>query len=404
MPRISTPLDPEGRRTSQPGDSSPTKPHTMPTSKSIGVKTVRRIEPREILPNHFTGRPFREAGGCPLAERVRVLVYFLVALLANAFLLAVPTTASAALVRPTYSVGDRWVYDLSGTLDALPGSNATSPGDLSFQLVGRLEVEVRGLEPRGVRVASVARGYLNGSFSLPPPFGGTVTVTGSFAADGTELWEGQNYFPIESNGTTTYSADITFIVTSRMNAMIRANANTTVGPGSVFPLEVGNSSTVDLSTTLRTNSTFTFLGNTTTSENTTTGFTSWKREVLALETVSVGAGSFASYKLNQSLGSFPGFVSAGGAAGGNETAYFSNDVGYYTKRVGYANGTPVAEANLRSYAYGARASYLIPILLIVLAAVVSGIVFALWYRRRKKRATSAPPTPSSPPNEVEHAR
>jgi len=311
------------------------------------------------------------------------------------------------MVRPTYAIGNRWVYTLSGSLDTFPGFNGSSFGGFAFDLTGRLEIEVRGFVAGAVRVDSLARGYLNGSFTLPPQLGGgTASVTGTFTSDGTELWENRSYIAIESNATTTYSADITYFLTSHLDALIRTDANMTVGPNTMFPLDVGNASTVDVSTTLTTNSTFTFLGNTTTAENTTTVFTSLRREVVGLETVRVEAGTFSSYKLNQTLGSFPGLVSAGGFAQGNETAYFSNDVGYYTKRVAYANGTPVAEATLKSYSYGASgpSSFPFPILILLIVAVASTILFIVWYTRRKKRPTSVPPEAPSLETGGERAR
>src|SRR3989454_7600739 len=56
---------------------------------------------------------------------------------------------------------------------------------------------------------------------------------------------------------------------------------------------------------------------------------------------------FRSYKLNQTLGSFPG-IPSGLSGGGNETAYFSNDVGFYVKRVAYENGTDRKSTRLNS--------------------------------------------------------
>lgn len=342
-----------------------------------------------------------------MARRARSLAYFLSTLLVSTSLLALHGTASAAMVRPTYAVGNRWVYTLSGSIDTFPGFNGSSSGGFAFELTGRLEVEVHGFVARAVRVDSLARGYLNGSFSLPPQLGGgTASVTGTFTSDGTELWEDQGYFAIESNATTTFSADISYFITTHLDAAIRTDANTTVGPNNLFPLDVGSASTVDLSTTVTTNSTFTFLGNTTTAENTTTVFSSWRRDVVALETVRVEAGTFSSYKLNQTLGSFPGLVSGGAFAEGNETAYFSNDVGYYTKRVAYVNGTPVAETTLKSYTYGAPApsSFPFPILILLVVAVAAAILFIVWFTRRKKRPTSAPPGGPSSERGGEHAR
>jgi hypothetical protein len=69
----------------------------------------------------------------------------------------------------------------------------------------------------------------------------------------------------------------------------------------------------------------TFFGETRSLDNETEVSAFWHREVVAAETVTVEAGSFASYELNQSLGTFPGILVM---TGNNETAYFSNEVGF----------------------------------------------------------------------------
>src|SRR3989454_8967272 len=115
---------------------------------------------------------------------------------------------------------------------------------------------------------------------------------------------------------------------------------------------------------------------------------------------------FRSYKLNQTLGSFPG-IPAGLPGGGNETAYFSNDVGFYVKRVAYENGRPAAEMRLRSYSYGASPpSGLSAIQLLLIIAVPAAIVLllALLLWRRRKARIQGGTSPGTPPATEGHEK
>jgi hypothetical protein len=311
-------------------------------------------------------------------------------------------SADAALSKPTYIAGDRWVYVLTSTLDSFPGLNASQAGTIHFDLVGQAEVDILGsssVVSGGVTIPTVAArtttsGFLNGTFQLPGV--GRAHVTGTFKSSASEDWEDRAYLVIRSNTTTTYTADVTFVITTQLVASLRANATTSVASIPPFDLDVGQSASASLQTHLVVNSTVTAAGRTQSSENRTDVSSLWRREVLSRESVSVEAGIFAAYKMNQTVGGFAGFVGLSG--GTNETAYFSNDTGNYVKRDAYANGTRVAEMRLTSYSFGARASSfgLIDWLLIVVAvAAGSLLVFAYW-RRRKKRLPGAPSGGSQP--------
>ena len=117
--------------------------------------------------------------------------------------------------------------------------------------------------------------------------------------------------------------------------------------------------------------------------------------------MTVEAGTFLTYKLNQTLETFPGIP--GAFEGGNETAYFSNDIGYYVKRQAYANGTPAAEMSLKSYTYGARPAgpSVVDLLLFVAVPIaLAGVVAFVIWRRRKRRKHGVPsPDRPSPPRE-----
>jgi hypothetical protein len=313
--------------------------------------------------------------------------------------------ADGALRKPTYAAGDKWVYVLDGSLAGFPGFNA-SQGTFHLGLVGFVYVNVIGsgivLVNNGsvsaVRVDSRATGFLNGTFSVPG--GGSGQITGSFTTTSTEFWEGQAYLPMESLGTTSYHADVTFGITTPLLFDLRVNATTSYSSLPPFDLDVGQNASANFTAHVELNSTFTAFFQTMTSQNETDLTSTWHRDVLSRENVTVEAGTFSTYKLNQTLGSFPG-IPSGLSGGGNETAYFSNDVGFYVKRVAYENGTPAAEMRLRSYSYGAGPPSGISatqvLLFIVLPIAVVALVVVLLWRRRKARiqGQASPPAPSA---------
>src|SRR2546430_1054824 len=341
----------------------------------------------------------------------RRAAWLLVSVLVVAVFNGAAARAGAALSKPTYAAGDHWVYVLDGSLDGFPNLNSSQTGAFHFDLVGHVEVNVLG--PSSVLSGSVpipvvavdtsASGFLNGTFAVPNV--GTAHVTGTFTTRTSEIWEDRAYLPIRSNTTTSYSADVTlgFGFSTRLTATVRVNASASVATIPAFELEVGQNASAALQTHLVVNSTVTLAGSTQSSENRTDVFSVWRREVLSRESVTVEVGTFTAYKLNQTVGSFPGI---GGISGGtNETAYFSNETGYYVKRDAYANGTRVAEMRLKSYSYGAKGSTfgLIDWLLLVAAAAVGGVLVLMYWKRRKKRITE-PPLGVSEPTKVERTR
>jgi len=332
----------------------------------------------------------------------RGATWLLVSVLVVAVFNGMAALAGAALSKPTYAAGDRWVYVLDGSLNAFPNLNSSQTGAFHFDLVGRVEVKVLG--PSSVLSGSVpipvvavdtsASGFLNGTFAVPNV--GTAHVTGTFTTRTSEIWEDRAYLPIQSNTTTSYSADVTLGFSTSFTATVRANASASVATIPPFELEVGQNASAALQTHLVVNSTFTAAGRTQSSENRTDVSSVWRREVLSRESVTVEVGTFTAYKLNQTVGSFPGI---GGISGGtNETAYFSNETGYYVKRDAYANGTHVAEMRLKSYSFGAKGSTfgLVDWLLLVAAAAVGVVLVLVYWRRRKKRIPEPPLGPSQP--------
>src|SRR5206468_2996613 len=340
----------------------------------------------------------------------RTATWLLVSVLVVAVFNGMAARAGAALSKPTYATGDRWVYVLDGSLNAFPNLNSSQTGAFHFDLVGRVEVNVLG--PSSVLSGSVpipvvavdtsASGFLNGTFAVPNV--GTAQVTGTFTTRTSEIWEDRAYLPIRSNTTTSYLADVTlgFGFSTSLTATVRVNASTSVATIPPFELEVGQNASAALQTHLVVNSTFTAAGRTQSSENRTDVSSVWRREVLSRESVTVEVGTFTAYKLNQTVGSFPGI---GGISGGtNETAYFSNETGYYAKRDAYANGTRVAEMRLKSYSFGAKGSTfgLIDWLLLVAAAAVGAVLVRMYWKRRKKRIPE-PPSGAPQPTTVERS-
>lgn len=325
----------------------------------------------------------------------RRIVLLLVLLLGLAAAVHDAPTARAAMQKPAYSAGDRWVYDLQGALDAFPGTNASDFGTFSFGLVGRVEVAILGAGQAivdgetisAVRVETHVSGFLNGTFAAPG-LPGTATVTGTFSSLTTELWETQAYLPIASEGTTTYLATISYLVTIDFFTSIRLNASTAYASVPAFDLEVGQSASTAFTTNVLANTTVTFSGETFTSENATSLSANWTREVVRETTVTVDAGTFAATEMNQTLTAFPGLAGLVPAEGANETAYYSNSAGNYVKREAYANGTRVAEMTLRSYSYrsGATGLSILDLSLLIAVPIVALLAVLVWFRRRKKKS------------------
>ena len=323
-----------------------------------------------------------------------------------ATIFAIAGSVGAALKKPVYTPGDRWVYVLSGSLRSFPGLNA-SQGNFRFDLTGQVDVKVIGsadvvqgnTSVRTVRVDSHTSGFLNGTFRLPNGTG-SVDVTGTFKTDASEFWEDQAYLSVASRSTTSYVAQVTYIVfPTTLLLDLRVNASASFSRVPAFDLDVGQNATTTQTSHLDVNSTVTFFGRTRSQQNATDVTSIWRREVLSRENVTVEAGTFASYRLNQAAGNFPGIPD--GVSGANETAYFSNDVGFYVKRVAYSNGTPVSEMRLKSYSYGVAPSNGLDItnLLLVVAVVAAILVVIVLWRRRKARIpqVASPRTPPAEP-------
>ncbi len=316
-----------------------------------------------------------------------------------------PGTAAGALDRPSYLAGDRWVYVLEGSLDALPGLNGSGVGRFSLSTAGRVEVQVLGAAERtvreslirGVDVSTSVSGFLNGTFSVPGLPGPPASVTGTFTSATTELWEDRGYFAVESRGTAAYTADVTVPpFTSRFSVASRMNANSSVVQGATFPLDVGKNASASLQTNLLVNATISFPGRVFSSENATSFASAWKRVVLAREVVSVEAGTFSVYRLNQTVNAFPGLGAVALSPGSNETAYWSNDVRNYVKRDLYVNNSRVSEIRLKSFTPGQSGPALLVSLLVIGVPLIVGafVILMLLLRLRKRRAAAIEQTPS----------
>lgn len=279
-----------------------------------------------------------------------------------------------------------------------------SQGVFALGLSGIVEVDVTGPAPNlpgGVRVDTHATGALSGTFG---GFGNTtIAVTGTFSSDATELWEGEDYLPVASNSSTAYVITVKIVITAQVTANLWVNATTSYGSLPPFNLSVGESSTVPFASNLSAATSFTSFGYGQHMENRTALAGTRSRHVLARENVSVEAGTFSAYRLNESLGAFPGLAAVAPSNAANETAWFSNDVGFYVKRVAFVNGTPVAEMRLKAYTYPAVAAGLSPVDIALLAGVpimAAVLVVLSLLRRRKRREASKASSGTEPVGEL----
>jgi hypothetical protein len=330
------------------------------------------------------------------SARKGVVVFAL--LVALAVLVASGRPARAALAKPAYGAGDRWVYVLHGSLAGLPGMNESQGGLFTLGLTGIAEVDVTGPASGlagGVRVETHSSGFLNGTFQIPG--NQTIHVSGTFSSDALELWEGGSYLPVASNSSTGYVIDVSLIgISTKVTANLWLNATTAYPSIPPFNLSVGDSASAPFTADIHLASSFSSLFFSQYNQTTGVAAGSWMRQVLDVENVTVGAGTFSSYRLNESLGAFPGLAAVAPASGANETAWFSNDVGYYVRRVVYVNGTPAAEMRLKSYTYPAPTggSVLNLILLTALPIAIVAVFLVLLLLRRRKRTAGASKTSS----------
>ncbi len=320
-------------------------------------------------------------------------------LLAVAGVLATAGGARAGLQRPTYTAGDRWVYILESSLKGFPGFNA-SQGNVSLGLSGLVEVDIQGpaqatvggIKVPGVLAETHASGFLNGTFKIRG--NGTFQAGGTFSSDTSEIWEGEDFLPTVTNASSSYVISVKYGITISMTADVWVNATTSWSSLPSFNLSAGETASATFSTDASVTTAFSFLTFSNRTENRTSLSGAWGRHVLDAENVTVEAGTFAAYRMNESLGSFPGIGFALPSGGANETAWFSNDVGNYVKRDAYVNGTRVAEMRLKSYAYPAAPPGLSLLDLTLLAAIpIAAIALvAFFVLRRRRRRPQAPTT------------
>ncbi|HKZ98168.1 MAG TPA: hypothetical protein VI915_03995 [Thermoplasmata archaeon] len=330
--------------------------------------------------------------------------FALALLIGAASALAAAPAVRGKLERPAYVAGDGWVYDLRGSLGAFPGTNASEVGSFSFDLRGRVDVDVRGTDqvdvggvPSAVvRVATRATGFLNGTFDLPnSTFPGTVT--GTFTSNAAELWNASSFLPVASTGTTTYLASISLFITIDLTTSIRIESTTAYASHPAFDLDVGESASASFASDILANTTISGLGAPISSENATTVAGTWRREVLAETNVSVDAGTFPVFVMNQTLTGFPGLAGLVPPEGANETAYWSNGAGNYVKRDAYANGTEIAEMSLRSTTYPYRPGLSALALSLVVGVPLLALVATVLFVRRRRKAKPRPTPGGEPP-------
>ncbi len=315
--------------------------------------------------------------------------------------LVVAAPARAAMTRPAYDAGDRWVYVLQGSLDGLPGFNASQNVSVHFSLNGIVQVAIDGVDASGVHAATRASGFLNGTFGI----GGnaSASATGTFSSSASELWETRDFLPVVSNGSTVYIFDVSSVISAPVRIDLWTNVTTAYANLPPFELGVGDSVTASFTSQIDVASSFSFFGFGQHMENRTTAGGTWARSVTGLENVTEEAGTFSAYRLNESLGGIPGIAPlASGSA--NETAWFSNDTGSDVRRVSYVNGSPVAEMRLKSYTYPVTPEGLsiveIALLSVAPIAAVALVVFFLLRRRKGRRESAKGSSGAGPVGEL----
>lgn len=332
----------------------------------------------------------------------------LAVLVTGAASLVAPGAARAALERPTYTAGDRWTYVLQASLGSLPGLNA-SQGVFGLGLYGLVEVDVLGTAQAsvggasvpGVRVATEASGVLNGSFEIPG--NASVRASGTFSSEASEIWEGRDELPTISNSSSSYVLSVTFGISFTVQARVWLNVSTSYASLPEFNLSVGETATAPFTADISVATAVSGSGFTNSNESRGTAAGTWSRQVLGTENVSVEAGAFPSHRLNQSLGTFPGLGVPVPGAAANETAWFSNDVGYYVKRQAFVNGTPVAEMRLKSYTYPAAPggpSLGALALVVGLPLAAAAVLVLLILRRRRGRGKGSVSGTAEPVGEL----
>lgn len=275
-------------------------------------------------------------------------------------------------------------------------------GLVEVDVIGAAQADVGGTEVPGVEAVTRASGFLNGTFAIPGL--GPVHVSGSFSSDSTEVWEAQDGLATRSNSTSSYVMTVTVGLPFSVQAQVWVNATTSYAALPPVNLSVGESASAPFATNLSMVTSASGLGFTTHNETQADAVGAWTRQVLAAENVTVEAGTFSSYRLNQSLGSFPGLGVVVPTGGANETAWFSNDVGYYVKRQAYVNGTPVAEMRLKSYTYPAAppgpSLAEVTVFLAIPVAVVAALVLLFLRRKRKARPQTVTTGTAGPVGEL----
>src|SRR5207245_2086833 len=82
------------------------------------------------------------------------------------------------------------------------------------------------------------------------PGGPSAAIHGSFTTSSTEFWEDGAYLPVRSTGSSSYAADVTYVVTFHLDVQVKVNATTTLGSVPPFGLDVGENASAPHTTGL----------------------------------------------------------------------------------------------------------------------------------------------------------
>jgi hypothetical protein len=285
-------------------------------------------------------------------------------------LLAMPAVVSAEITVPEFETGDRWTYEVTMEEDGMEFN-----GDWTFKVQGEKTVvghEVYDLSLDG-----------EGTVTMEIPSLGTATM--DFTVDG--------YHYVRISDLATVAENMTLEMSTSffgLEISIRMFFEMTYDPplnDFGFPLDVAKEWTSASSVTTTSTFAMTMGGNTTSETNTDTSSQTSGFKCESKESTSVPAGTFESYKINQSEDD-DGYVHS----------YVSEKTGMFVKSEIYdENGEPGGVMELKSYSYGAGQDAIVLmdywwliLLIIIVVAILAGVASV---RSRRSKEEYPPPPP-----------
>lgn len=295
-------------------------------------------------------------------------------------ILALPPVSAAANV-PQYTPGDRWSYTGDSLAPFTPGMDLGG-----VEAFVNVTVEVKGLETK--MVGTSPRRAVNESINADIRMS-NASLELSMSISGYEIRDLETFATLYAS--VDFSGTYKFIFLFPITIDIQGSASITTTELTrtwSFPLDVGKSGTV----TTTSNMSFEFQGNQTMFPDIppATSTTTVNLQVLRTETVTVRAGSFESYVIEEEV------------EGMKARLYYAPSVGNYVKSEALdSNGNIYGSVELTSYRY--YTSELVlglhPTQWAIIAAILvvaAAIAIVIYMRRKRLRAVPAQP-PTQPP-------